>query len=333
MQYLFFLCKYFFQAHISVIEYSLQELAPFLANVSKKKLKNANLHFFSAIEADAHLVPPSLPFNSPLNSAGPLPDLMKQKNFDTNAESAKAEECASTSSGERANLANSYDKPTDNGTSSLDQTSVDQSCTPTSNSGVDPEQNDRALKPSKIPVLKVKHAENSGNDASSSRSPSREEYDAGRMLSAYSSIPTSPVTGKKYRSPLSAPVKPLDRSRKLTNGNSSSNSPCDNAPTNETNVARTNIVAPFQTSRNIVDVSNVASPATAVVKNESSSNQDISNHSTNDKSQGDTNINTESFKEHAGPASNETPSSERKPKFKWMFGPHKNANVVGSSGL
>lgn len=265
------------------------------------------------------MVPSSLSFNS----AGPLPDLTKQKNFDTNAETRKVEECASVSSSDQANLANSYDKSTDNGRmSSLDQTNVDQSCTPTSNTGVE-EQNDRAPKPSKIPVLKVKHTENSGNDASSSRSPSREEYDTNRMLSAYSSIPTSPVTGKKYRSPLSAPVKPLDRSRKLTNGNSSSNSSCDNAPT----MNETNTVTPVQTSRSIVDV---ASPATVVLKNENDSNQDISNHSTNGKYQGDTNFNTENLKEHASPVSNETPSSERKPKFKWMFGPHKNANVVGT---
>lgn len=239
------------------------------------------------------------------------------------------------SSGDRANLANSYDKPTDNEPKSVDETSADQSCTPTSNSGADLEQNDRALRPSKIPVLKAKHTENSGNDVSSSRSPSREEYDAGRTLSAYSSIPTSPVTGKKYRSPLSTPVKPLDRSRKLTNGTASNNSPCDsvNAPTtNEvtTNVARVNAVSPVQTSRSIVDASNVASLATVVAKNESSSNRDLSNYSTDDKSQGDTNFNTESVKEHASPTSNETPSSEKKPKFKWMFGPHKNANVVGT---
>ncbi|XP_071571394.1 uncharacterized protein Lap1 isoform X1 [Temnothorax nylanderi] len=294
--------------------------------------------FNNPIETDAHLVSPSLPFNSPLNSAGSLPDVTKQKNFDTNAESAKAEECASVSSGDRANLTNSYDKPMDNGrTSSLDQTSADQSCTPTLNSGADPEQNDRALKPSKIPVLKAKHVESSGNDASSSRSPSREEYDPSRTLSAYSGIPTSPVTGKKYRSPLSAPVKPLDRSRKLTNGNASSNSSCDNtsAPTNETttNVARANAVTPVQKSRSIIDASNVASPTTAVTKNESSSSQDISNHSTNGKSQDDTNFDAESFKEHTSPTSNETPNSERKPKFKWMFGPHKNVNVYISSQL
>ncbi|XP_011877818.1 PREDICTED: protein lap1 isoform X2 [Vollenhovia emeryi] len=279
--------------------------------------------FNNPIEADTHLVPSSLPFNSPLNSAGPLPDVTKRKSFDASADPVSAEECASVSSGDRANLANSCDKPADSGrTSSLNQTGADQSCAPIPNSGADPEQNDRALKPSKIPVLKAKHTENStSNDTSSSRSPSREEYDAGRTLSAYSGIPTSPVTGKKYRSPLSAPVKPLDRSRKLTNGNASSNSPYENAPT--TNEATT---SPVQTSRSVVDASDVASPA--VAKNESSSNRDISNHSTNGRSQGDTSPSAESLKEYANSTSNETPSFERKPKFRWMFGPHKNANVL-----
>lgn len=278
------------------------------------------------------MAPPSLPFNSLLNSTGPLPDVTKQKNLDANAESAKAEECASVSSGDRTNLVNSNDKLTDNEQmSSLDQISMDQNCTPISDPDADSELSDRALRPSKIPVLKTKHTENSGNDTSSSRSVSREDYDASRTLNVYSGIPTSPVTGKKYRSPLSVPVKPLDRSKKLTNGNASSNSPCENTnvPTDASmNIDRMN--TPVQTNRNVVDASSVSSPATVVAKNENNSDRDMSNHSTNGKSQSDTNFNIENFKEHTSPASNETPSSERKPKFKWMFGPHKNANVVGS---
>ncbi|KYQ60727.1 Protein LAP2, partial [Trachymyrmex zeteki] len=286
--------------------------------------------FNNPIEADTHLAPPSLPFNSLLNSTGPLPDVTKQKNLDANAESAKAEECASVSSGDRTNLVNSNDKLTDNEQmSSLDQISMDQNCTPISDPDADSELSDRALRPSKIPVLKTKHTENSGNDTSSSRSVSREDYDASRTLNVYSGIPTSPVTGKKYRSPLSVPVKPLDRSKKLTNGNASSNSPCENTnvPTDASmNIDRMN--TPVQTNRNVVDASSVSSPATVVAKNENNSDRDMSNHSTNGKSQSDTNFNIENFKEHTSPASNETPSSERKPKFKWMFGPHKNANVL-----
>ncbi|KYN05157.1 PREDICTED: protein lap1 [Cyphomyrmex costatus] len=284
--------------------------------------------FNSPIETDAHLVPSSLPFNSLLNSTGLLPDIRKQKNLDMNAESAKAEECASVSSSDRVNLVNSNDKPTDNEqTSSLDQTSVDQNCTPIPDPDTDSEPSDRALRPSKIPVLKTKHTENSSNDTSSSRSVSREDYDTSRTLNVYSGIPTSPITGKKYRSPLSAPVKPHDRSKKLTNGNASSNSSCDNVPTDaSTNIDRIN--APVQTNRNVVDASSDSSPATAVIKSENNSSRDISNHSTNGKSQGDANFNIENFNDHTSPASNETPSSERKPKFKWMFGPHKNANVL-----
>lgn len=294
--------------------------------------------FNNSIETDAHLAPPpSLPFNSSLNSTGPLPDVTRQKNaYDASAaESAKAEESASVSSGDRANLSSSNDKSpiTDDGPTigSLERTGgADQdSSTPIPDPGADPEPNDRALRPSKIPVLRTKHAEGSGgNDASSSRSPSREEHDAGRTLNVYSGIPTSPITGKKYRSPLSASAKPLDRPRKLTNGNAAHDSPChDNA--NVPADAPTNVASPVQTSRSVVDASCVASPAAvAVAKSESSLGRDTPNHSTNGKSQGDTSFNAEDFKEHASPASNETLGWERKPKFKWMFGPHKNANVL-----
>ncbi|KAL6260305.1 hypothetical protein P5V15_007837 [Pogonomyrmex californicus] len=287
--------------------------------------------FNNPIEADAHLALPSLSFNTPLNSTGPLPDVTKQKNLEmSSADSAKAEECASVSSGDRTNFANSSVKPTDNGrTSSLDQTSSEQSCTPIPDCSVDPEQGDRALRPSKIPVLKAKHTENSGNDASSNKSSSVEEYDASRTLNAYSGIPTSPITGKKYRSPLSAPVKPFERSRKLMNGNTSCNNPCDNANTPTevpTNLSRTSVAASIQTNRIVVDTSSgVTPPATAV---ESSSGRNTSNHNTNGKSQGDTNVNAESSKEHTSSPSNEPLTSEKKPKFKWMFGPHKNANVL-----
>ncbi|XP_070525829.1 protein lap1 isoform X2 [Cardiocondyla obscurior] len=277
------------------------------------------------LETDAHQTPSLLSSSSFLNPIGLLSDVMKQKSFDTKSEPVKAEECTSISSEDRISLANLHDKSTDNDqTSSFDQISADQNCMPISNSGSDPEQNDRALKPSKIPILKTKHLENSSNDASSSRSPSREEYDSARTLSASSGTPTSPVTGKKYRSPLSTTIKSLDRSKKLTNGNASSNSSCDS--TNVSSEVPANAVV--QGSRNVIDTSEVTSPATAVAKDESGSNRDISNHSMNGNSQDDTNFNTESFKEHTSLASNETSISEKKPKLKWMFGPHKNANVL-----
>lgn len=221
---------------------------------------------------------------------------------------------------------------TDNGRMDpREQTTADQACTPIPDSCADPEQNDRALKPSKIPILKTKHMENSSaNDTSSIKSTSAEEYDAGRTSNVYSSIPTSPITGKKYRSPLSTPVKPLDRSRKLTNGNVTSSNARDNANlTDESNVGRANVVAPVQTDKIIADESNITSHTTAVAncKSEMNSGRDTPNLNTNGKSVSD----ADSLKEQMSPASNDVLNSERKPKFKWMFGPHKNANVVCNS--
>lgn len=254
-----------------------------------------------------------------------LPDVLKQKNFDTNADLIKAEEYIVP--GDLTNPVN-LNASIDNGRMDLlDRITADQTCTPNLDSGPDSEQNDRAFKPSKIPVLKTKHVENSNNDANSVKALP-EEYDANRTLNAvYSGIPTSPITGKKYRSPLSAPAKALDRSRKLQNGNVTNNNSCDNVNLAETpDVDRANLVAPVQMSRSIIDESSVASLAVTVVKSEINSGRDTPNLNTGNKSQGDMS-NVES-NEHASPALSETSSSERKPKFKWMFGPHKNANVV-----
>ncbi|KMQ91505.1 protein lap2 [Lasius niger] len=285
--------------------------------------------FNNPIEADPHPAPLSLPFNSSLNSTGVFPDVSKQKNFDTNADLVKAEEYIAP--GDPANLADSNASMDNGRTDLLDRIPADQTCTPNLDSGADSEQNDRALKPSKIPVLKTKHVENSSSNETNSIKVLPEEYDAtNRTLNAvYSGIPTSPITGKKYRSPLSAPTKALDRSRKLQNGNVTNNNSCDDAdsPTEAPNVVRANVVAPVQTSRSVADEFSVASSAAAIAKSEINSGRDTPNLNTGSKSQGDTS-NVESLKEHPSPASSDTSSSERKPKFKWMFGPHRNANVL-----
>lgn len=255
-----------------------------------------------------------------------LPDVLKQKNFDTNVDLAKAEEYIVPN--DLTNPANLNASMDNERMDLLDRIIVDETCTPNLDSGADSEQNDRAFKPSKIPVLKTKHVENSTNDANSIKALP-EEYDANRTLNAvYSGIPTSPITGKKYRSPLSAPTKALDRSKKLQNGNITNNNLCDNANSAEApDVGRANLVAPVQMSRSIVDESSIASLAVAVAKNEINSDQDTPNLNTGSKSQGDMS-NVGSPKEHASPALSETSGSERKPKFKWMFGPHRNASVV-----
>lgn len=279
----------------------------------QKEVSFRRIFIFPAIEADPHLAPPSLPFNSSLNSSGMFPDVSKQKNFDTN--SMKAEE--NVAPADSANFADS-NASMDNGR--IDP--LDRTCTPNQDSGADSEQNDRALKPSKIPVLKTKHAENSSNEANSVKALP-EEYDAtNQTLNAvYASIPTSPITGKKYRSPLSTPAKGLDWSRKLQNGNVTNNNSCDNV---NSSAEASNVVTPVQTSRSVADESSVTSPA---AKSETNSGRETPSINTDSKSQGDSS-NVESFKEHASPTSSETSSSERKPKFKWMFGPHRNANVV-----
>ncbi|XP_029168874.1 protein lap1 isoform X1 [Nylanderia fulva] len=262
--------------------------------------------FNNPIEADPHLAPLSLSFNSSPNSPGVFPDVSKQKNLDAN--SVKAEECVAPA--DPASLVDS--SSTNNGrTDPLDRT-----CTPNLDSGGDSEQNDRALKPSKIPVLKSKHAENSSNEANSIKALPEEHDGTNRTLNTvYSSIPTSPITGKKYRSPLSV----LDRSRKLQNGNVANHNSCDNV--NSSAELTSNVVSPVQTSRSVADESGVASPA----KSDSSGRETPSN--TGSKSQGDAS-NVEIFKEHESSASSETSGSERKPKFNWMFGLHKNANVL-----
>ncbi|XP_012230282.2 protein lap1 [Linepithema humile] len=281
--------------------------------------------FNSPTEADSHLPPPSLPFNSPPSSPGVFPNT--PKNIDENAESVRTEECETpVREDDRTDLANSSASTDDASMDPREQTTADQACTPIPDSCADPEQNDRALKPSKIPVLKTKHMENSSmNDTSSIKSTSAEEYDAGRTSNAYS-IPTSPITGKKYRSPLSTPVKPLDRSRKLTNGNVTSSNACDNAnSTDASNVGRANVAAPVETNK-IADELNVTSHTTAVAncKSEMNSGRDTPNMNTNGKSVSD----VDSFKEQMSPAFNDMLNSERKPKLRWMFGPHKNANVL-----
>lgn len=250
-----------------------------------------------------------------------FPDVSKQKNLDTNPDLVKAEEYIVL--GDSTNIANS-NALVDNGRMDPLDRVTDQTYTPNLDASADSEQNDRAFKPSKIPVLKTKHVENSSNDASSVKIP--EEYDTNRTLNvAYSGIPTSPITGKKYRSPLSAP-KALDRSRKLQNGNITNNNSCDNVNLAEAPiVSQTNIVSPVQTSRSIADES--IALAAVVAKNESNSGRDTPNLNTGNKSQGDMS-NIESLKDHASLELSEMSASEKKPKFKWMFGPHRNANVV-----
>lgn len=303
-------------------------------------MSNTNLGYFPATEPDGHLPPPSLSFNSLSNSSAvPLSDISKQ-NPDANAEAAKTEEYASVTSDQTDHADPNVPSAsiTNGRTDSLDQT-TDRTYTPSIPEVVDPDtqtssENDRILKPSKIPVLKSKHAEGSSSASNSDISIKctspvavHEEYDAGKASNMYSIIPTSPITGKKYRSPLSAQrMKPFDRSRKMTNGDVSSNNTCDNANSVVSNVSHADAIAPVM--RNIDDELSDTPPVAAVAKSETNSGRNTPNFVINSKPSGDASNNVEIKEQTISVSNAETLSSEKKPRFKWMFGPHKNANVV-----
>ncbi|KOX73288.1 Protein LAP2 [Melipona quadrifasciata] len=191
-------------------------------------------------------------------------------------------------------------------------------------------EGDRSLKPSRIPILKTKHLENTNSASSSDLSnkytnSSVEDYEALKMLNA-SSIPTSPITGKKYRSPLSMQPKVSDRPRKIINGTVLNNNiSCDNLSTNPVNsspVANSNMEG---NSKTLSTETPLNMNISFNIKNETNSGRStpilLNNKSLNDM----TNLNVDKYKVVG---QNESLNSERKPRFKWMFGPHKNANVL-----
>lgn len=198
---------------------------------------------------------------------------------------------------------------------------------------IDPEQSsegDRSLKPSRIPILKTKHLESTNSISSSDLSnkctnSSVEDCETLKLLNA-SCIPTSPITGKKYRSPLSVQSKVSDRSKKVVNGTISNNNiSCDNLSTNaiHSNLVSNSNTEGISKTLSIEPSSNMNSSIN--MKNEANSGRStpilVNNKSPNEV----TNPNVDKYKV-AGP--NESLNPERKPRFKWMFGPHKNANVV-----
>ncbi|XP_012339290.1 protein lap1 [Apis florea] len=197
---------------------------------------------------------------------------------------------------------------------------------------IGPEQSlegDRSLKPSRIPILKTKHLENTNSISSSDLSnkctnSSVEDYEALKILNA-SCIPTSPITGKKYRSPLSMQHKVSDRSKKIINGTSNNNASCDNLSMNVTN-------STLVTNPNMEGTSKTLSIETSLnmnnsvnIKNEANSGRSTPILSNNKFPNEVTNSNVDKYKIVGR---NESLNPERKPRFKWMFGPHKNANVL-----
>ncbi|XP_012169588.2 protein lap1 isoform X1 [Bombus terrestris] len=212
-----------------------------------------------------------------------------------------------------------------NSFSGTDQPTLTDSIDPTAQSL----EGDRSLKPSRIPILKTKHLESMNSISNSDLSnkctnSSVEDYEASKILNA-SCIPTSPITGKKYRSPLSMQPKVLDRPKKIINGSvSNNNTSCDNLSINAINsslVTNSNMEGISKTSS--IETTNTNSSIN--VKNETSSGRSTPILANNKSLNEVTNSNIDNSKV-AGLT--ESLHLERKPRFKWMFGPHKNANVL-----
>ncbi|XP_012278672.1 leucine-rich repeat-containing protein 1 isoform X2 [Orussus abietinus] len=108
-----------------------------------------------------------------------------------------------------------------------------------------PIDRDRSPKPSKIPVLRSKHSDGSAfENESENCTETPEESERPKTLRA-SCIPTSPITGKKYRSPLTSQSRSSDRSkRSLLNGSSIDGSldnsfkSCDSNVSTPTSIAK-----------------------------------------------------------------------------------------------
>ncbi|KAL2715814.1 protein lap1 [Vespula squamosa] len=185
-------------------------------------------------------------------------------------------------------------------------------------------ETDRLFKPSKIPVLRTKHSDtvnfNCNNDTlNKSVNSLMEECDLPKTLNVLS-IPTSPITGKKYRSPLSSQEKTLNQLKKIANGNISNNNIlCDNADDNKME----NIVKNETNTNDICHNSDSSTTNCVDAENDISSDRSTSLSASNKSLN-----NTDNLDNKVHKISNEPLTLERRPRFKWMFGPHKNANVL-----
>ncbi|XP_043264978.1 protein lap1 [Colletes gigas] len=262
------------------------------------------------------------------------PQETQMQNYDGNEESFKAEEyvrlCSETFSSDNVDVTNVL---FNNGETSFSNTPDKTNVLTEPSDAEQSFEGDRSLKPSRIPVLKAKHLEITNSVSSIDLSKkctnsSVEDYETLKIINA-SCIPTSPVTGKKYRSPISTQPKLSDRSKKAANGTIlNNNTSCDNLAS--LNTLNLNLVANLNTdgqdtiSKSISnEMTNMNSPTS--IKNESNSGRSTP-VSINNKSLSEVDNSNANKNKVAG--MNELLNMERKPRFKWMFGPHKNANVL-----
>ncbi|XP_031850170.1 leucine rich repeat containing protein 7 lap1 isoform X2 [Nomia melanderi] len=257
------------------------------------------------------------------------------QHYDGNGESFKAEEYVRLCNEKfSSNNTDGSDVTVSNGKTSS-ATTPDQTNALTEPS--DQEQSfegDRSLKPSRIPILKTKHLESSNSGPNSDlpnkcMNSSTEDYESLKMLNS-SCIPTSPVTGKKYRSPISMQTKFPDRPKKILNGTASNNNTsCDNLASlntmNSNSPGNLNAECQDTALKSIPnEMANLNSPVNSI-KNEVNSGRSTP-VSLNNKSLSEANnSNTDKYKISG---TNDLINSDRRPRFKWMFGPHRNANVL-----
>lgn len=154
-------------------------------------------------------------------------------------------------------------------------------------------------KPSRIPILKFKNNEGSICESENSYYGNKngvclnfDESDKCHEILSEINIPTSPVTGRKYRSPLSSAHNQLRHSDRSKKSNSSFKNDGLSLDLNHSNI------------ENSIELQN---------DKNSGRSTPISN-------------NNDSF--NALKVNGYNSVGDRKPKLKWMFGPHKNVSVV-----
>ncbi|XP_048510972.1 protein lap1 isoform X2 [Athalia rosae] len=206
-------------------------------------------------------------------------------------------------------------------------------------------EDDQTSRPSKIPIFKQKYLE---NDSLNKFSNSVENGDSYKSLNLIST-PTSPITGKKYRVPLCLQSKmSVDRTVKSDDiialnkkdldirGDieidlSSERYVVDNIIPNNNFNRESNSVEnksdDLEKNPNLIHTLDDNLPSQCSIKMD---NEIISGRSTpasivSDKTLD--NINMSINAKSKIPTLTNSPSPERKPRLKWMFGPHKNANV------
>lgn len=193
-------------------------------------------------------------------------------------------------------------------------------------------------KPSRIPIFRTKNSEGSISEMDST-----EKYVLGddfeRSRLDPSEIPTSPITGKKYRSPLSLQTRLSDRSlkRQTHNGNLS---------LEETNSRRESPNGSFDTYNNGSGQKNLLKDPRRDNDQEITNSHSFSSSAGNNCFVDEHNFNNlernnASFMNSSYETSNDLESidanrydhdsndnPDRRPRHRWMFGPHKNVNVV-----